>query len=62
MGFSVVLRKEDFKEESVWEFLLEGAGIQTSTIVAGRRIDNEFEELDFTPANAKASASRIYRR
>jgi len=62
MAFSVVLRKEDFKEESVWEFLLEGADIQTHTIVAGRRIDNEFEEIDFTPANAKASASRIYRR
>tara|TARA_R110002020_G_scaffold101433_1_gene238935 strand:+ start:670 stop:837 length:168 start_codon:yes stop_codon:yes gene_type:complete len=53
---SIVLRKDDFRDASIWEWLLETAGIETHVMVAGRVIDTEIEELDFTPVNCKGSS------
>ena len=50
---SIVLRKDDFIDASVWECLLETAGIETHVVVAGRIISTEIEELDFTPVRCK---------
>jgi len=53
---NVVLRKDDFVDASMWEYLLESAGIETRVVVAGRIIDTEIEELDFTPVRCKGSS------
>ena len=50
---SIVLRKDDFRDASIWEWLLETVGIETHVMVAGRVIDTEIEEINFTPVLCK---------
>ena len=57
---SIVLRKDDFRDASIWEWLLETVGIETHVMVAGRVIDTEIEEINFTPVLCKGKKAEEY--
>ena len=54
---NIILRKDDFVDASMWEYVLDAAGIETQVLVAGRIIDTEIEELAFTPIECKGFCS-----
>jgi|TARA_R100000656_G_scaffold39387_1_gene32981 hypothetical protein len=49
----VVLQKDDFVNADVWEWLLEATGLETHTVINGKVVDKEIEEINFTPVLCK---------
>ena len=49
----VLLRREDFVDPSVWEWVIESAGLETHTTINGKVVDKEIEEINFTPVLCK---------